>query len=414
MSQQKQSHLYYLYAISNFLAAFGGGMILGKGINVINISSLQTGSVLAFFIGTVLGLSFLQLIPEKFSSYFARWFSISGGLTSLILFSIFKNYSVDGQLTNGIASIFFILLCIRFGFWFYSRALRASNAAGQQQRIAWVELGYYSGMIIGLIIWKMIDIDINITMALLIDTALQLSAGALDIYASYASEIKTEEKKNVPQNTSAHIIHPEGKWWGLRLSSGVIFLTIGTQVIIFSLTHHVSEYFASYILASFYFGASIAAFICKKFNLQLEWKYTTNNTTGYANIFSEKQIARKTIGFLPLGIFSSFCVAMTILSINYWIEVNNGEYLILLFTFFSAFFYEILALAILDRIGLEEQKTFSKNKMILRTYGMMGISAAISLWIFSFTNSSLYGLLFTLGACLVLSMLAVWKRNVIA
>jgi hypothetical protein len=41
MSQQKQSRLYYLYAISNFLAAFGGGMILGKGVNVINISSLQ-------------------------------------------------------------------------------------------------------------------------------------------------------------------------------------------------------------------------------------------------------------------------------------------------------------------------------------------------------------------------------------
>ena len=87
--QVHQSSHYYLYALSNLLAAFGGGMILGKGMGVINTSYLQGGSILAFFVGTVLGLVFLQAIPKKLSIIFARGFSIAGGFTSLILLSIF-------------------------------------------------------------------------------------------------------------------------------------------------------------------------------------------------------------------------------------------------------------------------------------------------------------------------------------
>ena len=34
---------------------------------------------------------------------------------------------------------------------------------GQEQSIAWVELGYYSGMILGLIFWKLFKIEISKT-----------------------------------------------------------------------------------------------------------------------------------------------------------------------------------------------------------------------------------------------------------
>ena len=49
------SSRYYIFAVSNFLAALGGGLLLGKASNVIvSPSYLHGGSLLAFFIGTIL------------------------------------------------------------------------------------------------------------------------------------------------------------------------------------------------------------------------------------------------------------------------------------------------------------------------------------------------------------------------
>ena len=39
---------YYLFSISNILAAFGGGLILGKATDVIMNPALHGGSILAF------------------------------------------------------------------------------------------------------------------------------------------------------------------------------------------------------------------------------------------------------------------------------------------------------------------------------------------------------------------------------
>src|SRR5262245_16530583 len=143
---------YYFYALANFLAAFGGGVILGKGISVLNGTMFEGGSILAFFVGTVLGLVFLQLIPKRCSVRLARWFSVGGALASLALLGVYLNFAVDGRLGGRVASCFFALLSLRFGLWFYSRVMRAGAAAGRDQKIAWVELGYYLGTSMGLVI----------------------------------------------------------------------------------------------------------------------------------------------------------------------------------------------------------------------------------------------------------------------
>jgi hypothetical protein len=83
MSKEKPIK-YYLYALSNLIAAFGGGMILGKGIRAINTSIFQGGSILAFFVGTIFGLLFLQVIPKNISNSIARLFSFCGAISSLI------------------------------------------------------------------------------------------------------------------------------------------------------------------------------------------------------------------------------------------------------------------------------------------------------------------------------------------
>ena len=76
MLRKNSSFPYYLFSISNLIAAFGGGLILGKGVDVIQQPYLHGGSVLAFFIGTVLGLLFIQFIPKNLSKILAPLFSI--------------------------------------------------------------------------------------------------------------------------------------------------------------------------------------------------------------------------------------------------------------------------------------------------------------------------------------------------
>ena len=71
------SNPYYLPAFSNLMAAFGGGIILGKGVGIIDSPYFHNGSILAFFIGTVLGLVFLQSIPKQISKFAAPFFAIS-------------------------------------------------------------------------------------------------------------------------------------------------------------------------------------------------------------------------------------------------------------------------------------------------------------------------------------------------
>lgn len=127
MSKKGISSQYYLFSLANLSAAFGGGIILGKGVAIIDLPYLHASSILAFFIGTLLGLVFLQNIPDKRAKYFAKFFSINGGGISLILFYIYRNYSFESKLNGVIAIIFFVLLCLRFSFWFYSRVMRATG-----------------------------------------------------------------------------------------------------------------------------------------------------------------------------------------------------------------------------------------------------------------------------------------------
>jgi hypothetical protein len=357
-------------------------------------------------VGTTLGLFFLQIIPKKISHTIARSFSILAGITALILLYIFKVYSINTKIYDTPAVIFFVLLSIRFGFWFYSRVLRASLAAGQQQKIAWVELGYYAGMIGGLIAWTFLGIEIGVASALLIDACLQFSAGIIDLFVGNSILAFSKPKLNQPVISSNSSL-------SRYLIGSIIFLTIGIQAVIFSLAHLVSVYFTPFILAFYYLGASIAAIFCKKFQIYLEWN--TNERFSFAKIFSSSKINSRGTSFIIYGVLSSVCVAIAILGIIYWqwgiessiLKIEEIVLLVLIFT--AAFFYEILALAILDRIGLEEHSSNNQN-MLMHAYGFMGISAAISLWLLSILKHSTISLFFTLLSCVMFSVILTRRK----
>jgi hypothetical protein len=412
MLNKKISFRYYLFAFSNLIAAFGGGMILGKGAGIIKNHYLQGGSIFAFFIGTTLGLFFLQFIPSKFSKFIAKSFSISGGITSLILLGIYTNYSSNEQLDGYAALLFFLLLSIRFSFWFYSRVMRADSAAGKQQSIAWVELGYYIGMILGLIIWKFIDI--NIATALIIDASVQFIAGTLDFH-SHTHEFNLENNTDSTMQSTTKKYDIE---WGWRLACSVVFLTIAVQVVIFNLTHHISmisKNSGSYILAIFYFGVSLAAIICTKFNIYLSWK----NNHKIATICTDKARNKINLNVLLLVLVLASAIAMAIYDAHLWllhqtnfdlISTKFSTYVFYLFILIAAFFYEILVLAILDKIGDEEKYT-NHSGMVMRTYGLMGVGAATTLWLLSITNNFLNSSLITLIVSLGVATIIIFRRN---
>lgn len=410
MLDENLSFRYYLFSISNLIAAFGGGLILGKGAGVIDVPYLHGGSILAFFIGTILGLVFLQFIPERLSKLLAKSFSISCGMTSFILFYIYQHYSYSGKLTGTVALIFFLLLSIRFSFWFYSRVMRASKASSHQQSIAWVEFGYYLGMVLGLIIWKLLGINVGLGTALVIDTICQLIAGILDLRnfkLEKASFDKLKQETQVipePQSTQY------SSKWSWNLASAVVFLTIGVQVVIFNTAHNVAETFGSYILATFYFGVATAAFMCNKYKVYIYWNHE-NNLAAISTNNTKKPMK---FNFLFLTFITVLSVTIVISQIfsNKLIADNMSFNCIFVcaFVFVAAFLYEVLSLSLLDRIGHEDSKLKGSN-MIMRTYGLMGLGAAIGFWTLGLIDDHLTSSFIILVVCLSFSTLTVLKRN---
>ncbi len=409
MKKNPQDVKYNLSAISNFLAAIGGGTILGKGVNVLDTPILHGGSILAFIIGTVFGLLFLRIIPKKISTPIARWFSVFAGLISLILLIIFNIYSIDNRLTNVAALIFFFLLSIRFGFWFYSRVLRAASVAGQQQKIAWVELGYYSGMIAGLILWNILDVKFGIAAAFMIDACLQFTAGYIDFNVNQNKPMIDLSSYKIDTSDKTLLKHKNNWFWKLTFS--VVLLTIGTQVIIFSLAHQVIDSITSYILAIYYIGVSLGAYFCRLFNIQIEWEMTNYKVVNPIFIFHFKNNVKK-INATWNYIILTTCISVSIIGVvnlQWGITNPSASWLLFIFVAIAAFFYEIFALSLLDKIGFYEKKS-NQTGLVTRTYGYMGIGAAVGFWTLSILHNSVFGLIGLLLACFILTIFFIYRK----
>ena len=420
MFSKIQQRSFYLFALSNFLAAFGGGTILGKGINVLHLSFLKNGFVLAFLFGTTLFFFFRTFVPKKISRVVERWFSVLCSLTSIGLLTIFLQYSVHGKLFAlwpGVA--FFALLSIRFALWFYSRTLRISRVAAQQHTIAFVELGYYVGMITGMVIWPLFGLGVGMAAALMIDVGLQLCVGVIDLYTYYINpptypNIHSEDL-SFPVNE--HLESIDVGWcWRLVLSAAL--LGVGTQGVIFDLAHYFSENFSPYILACFYLGASIAAIACKRLHIRLDW-LPTQYAYSYAYLFF--RIAGREIKSRLLYVIAAFSffeilavtMASHLLSVHHSVILLHPASILgsvfLAFIFAIAFFGGVLILSILDRIGIEEKNTLNKQ-MIVRAYGFMGTCTAAAFWMMGFLDNILIGLTSIFGGCFIFIAFALYKR----
>src|SRR3990167_2534576 len=89
-----------LLVLSNFMAAFGGGTVLRKGLDVIALPFLHEGSLFAFIIGSAIGFIFYSFgrNKESHTKKIEPWFSIFCSVISIILLCIFQTYAVNDKL----------------------------------------------------------------------------------------------------------------------------------------------------------------------------------------------------------------------------------------------------------------------------------------------------------------------------
>lgn len=397
---------YYLYLFSNFLAALGGGNILSRGMDILNVPYLKGGSIFAFLIGAVLGLGLLQLVPKKTSNIIAKWFSILCSLTSFSLLMVFQQYAIEGQLSNAPGVLFFSLLCLRFGFWFYSRVLRVSAAAAQQQSVGLIELGYAIGIVAGIVMWGTLGFGIGLSTILMVDIILQLCAGILDLSAHHiTSRHLAHLKKNVTAIVDKSIISDEARKTNIILCGwlalSTMIVTISGQCIPFYLAHYFSVNFASSILATFYIGTSSAALFCKPLKICINWEIKPLRKVRLYFTFKNKKYSINILYLLAAFVVFIECL---VIMLNYYSSSIERQYylysIFLSLVFLEAFCSEIFLIVILDRIGVEEKYSTNKN-MIMRSYSLMAVGAAISFWIMGFFAGTLISLSSILLLCFI-------------
>lgn len=418
----KQNAPFYLLVLSNFIASFGGGTILGKGIHIIDLPLLQGGSILAFFIGSTLGIVFKPFITNLKSKAILRWFSIFCAITSLALLIVFNEFSAHGKFLDLYPTLtFFGLLSLRFSFWYYSRTTRVAEAILQQQNMALIDFGYYSGIIVGTLVWVLPGIDIGMSIVLMIDIAFQFMAGVCDLLAYRMAKNTKKQPCNVEATTEEQEKSNQGsvdvdKSWIWRLTLSTLLFTISVQGVIFDLTHHLSEKFSPYILSFFYLGAAVSSVFCNRHNIALDWPIGQKNDC-YAKITLDLQGKKRSIHFWVICMFLSLSVISAVLMTEYGV-LNNITFkiggilssMLLVFDFLSAFLIEVILIGIINRIGFEERNAKQKN-MIMLTYGLMAMSLAIGFWTMGFFENIILDFTGVVVASFFIIMLLVNKRK---
>lgn len=399
---------YYLLAFANFLAAVGGGAILSSAFGSLK-GSLPDGPYVAFFVGITLGLVFQLLVPPRLSARTAPWFSVAVGPVSLALAWLFVTHS-DRELLNGPAAyVFVIVLSVRFGLWFFSRALRAQTAGRKSQGVALIELGYFSGMVLGLVAqarWQY-----GMLPALLADALLQPLAGFIDIINADGREAPAGDAAEPARSAEVPAVvdvAPAERGWYWRLTAAVVCLTVGFQGVTFSIDHH-DDSLGPYVMACFYGGVALSALFCMSFQLRFDWGEADGGAALHATIRSERE------GAWPKASFGLITLAAAVSMVTAVSARASGPYISRLefpLIAAAAFIYQILVLSLLDHIG--RAGSFARFKEGIKlTYLILGIGTVLCILALNSSPQSHAARIAVTVACALISFYVV-RRPVAA
>lgn len=385
----KYRHMIPLLSAANFLAALGAGLIIGQAKEF-----GRPGKVLeTFFIGATLGLLLFFYLRSKWASrinLFGAWCSIAGGLLSLVAATVLiaeLRFTPREFLTG---KTLFVLLSLRFCVWFLARVLRPDIVAGRQQKIAWVELSYYLGLVSGLLATIGIERWITrgpiwiVTAVFIVDGVLQLIAGSVDLMG-----LRVLSKKSSRPVGTTEVPQPYNVGWYARMVTAVVALTVGTQAVtvalidVISLPHGAKPHATRLVFTVFYLSVASASIFYGRKKMNLEWPSATQKIARFASIFVGEGAHRVRIPFTLISSIGTAVLALALyLSVSGVRRVtgpsNAKAVMLLLFIAGAAFIYEILALGILDHIGAETKK-LNRNGMVALAYCFMGAVFTVTL-----------------------------------
>ena len=361
----------FLLCVSNLLAAFGGGAILSKAMGLLKAEPLLQGeSPLAFLFGTIVGLVLLVTVPANWKRKGVAGFSLGASCLSVLLLWIL-HIQQDSPLKGRAAWAFLAVLCVHFGCWTTARGLRSDICSGMNQKLSWIELSYYLGVILGLGAEKLglDDSRMGITEALTLNVLLQAVAAIIDQVALHG--LKNEYK---PQD---YVKTHEFDWWRYaKLTASIALLTAGIEALFFGLVHRVqndgNKVLSAEIWAVSYAGPALAALLGAITHVKLEWP-----PGGWLDAGAVQATNRWRHWRVPLSLIIWFSGALMGLIALAPCD-RDWDRIVILSSAVAVFFaYEIAYLAIGDRIGIEA-KAAKRDGMVAVTLGVMGLAAAFA------------------------------------
>lgn len=315
---------------------------------------------------------------------------------SMILIVLYRRgANAGGSVTGPLALAFFSLLCIRFCLWFLPRVLRSKAAAGHQQKLAWVELFYYAGMIVGLVVWRIIGLPASLVVALGVDALLQAVAAVLDFLSGRGDITVAGGRQTITEAQAEVPVLMGGVSW-VRMAIAVVALTVGIQIVAMNLAHDLAGgRLAPYVLAVFYLGVAVAAIACGTAKATFGWPHDGPVAGRFARLAMHR--FRFPYGIVVAAAGLGICMASVSTGRGWSVGLVLGCIIV------AAFLYEVLALALLDRIG-EEHATG-----VVWAYGFMAFFGAAVLWMLEAAGAGLPGNLATASICVVAAIAAVGR-----
>jgi hypothetical protein len=445
--QNSKISLFFLLAIANLLAAFGGGSILHRALAEVLEKSAFTKhhgdeALIALMIGTVIGLV-LVILLEVIKSKWRRISRTAGGLLcfggaliSILLVPIYRvhvnefQHNQNHEISDGHFWLFYLLLSGLFSLLFVPRILRSDIAAGDKQKIGWVEFCYSAGMVMGILAWTGITKwqgTIAFETVLYMNAGFQISAGLLDIFSSYFSPATDTHKASTAKTKAILPLN-----WSLysKVTIAAIALIIGIQVVSFEFRSALE--FPVIAFASFYFGTAVAALTYSMIKTKLELPCAARDASGFLTIHFRGKTRRvpftlfSILAALPLLLavagnlyrLTWACSKMvcpnsepTCLESSKICPVDNFmvQAMLLLLMVISAFLFEWVVLALLDFIGLEAREK-NREGLVAMTFGLMGIGAAVSIGLFNYLGIQQRGhyvWLIALVVCVIVASISI-------
>jgi hypothetical protein len=272
-----------LLATANLLAAVGGGRVTSAARGVAGLTMLGTGSLLAFLLGSAVGLALLMAVHRFPLGRALAGLSLAAVASSCTLIALLwldawarGNAGVlivwsmgQATLSGAMAWLFFLGLVARYALWFAGRSLRSDLAALRQ--VSWLaiaESAYFLGFIIGLLMGPVAVVRrVGVVGALLLDVLLLCVVAGCDFWHR-----QPLAPAGTPTNTrkrSANVTLARTPFWLLTAAFGTS--TIACQIVVFHFIDTLARTGASThpawadaTLATFYLGVAVAATLCAR------------------------------------------------------------------------------------------------------------------------------------------------------